>query len=398
MELPLERGMALVQGKNGQGKSNLLEAIYLLAIAKSARASTDREMVRWQPDEGEVYTRVAANVRRNGESLRIQIDLTRPPAQRTGSPSPEGGSGESAHPLADVGGPDGRFLQKHVRVNGVPRRASDLVGQINAVLFTANDLETVYGPPSVRRRYLDILISQLERPYLRALQRYQRIVYQRNHLLKMVRERRSNCDELDFWNDELVSEGKRIMAQRSQTIRMLSELARPIHQELTAGAEELALVYRPSVDIGSEDSEEAFAKRYHDDITARLDREILQGVTLAGPHRDDLQLLINGMSAGAYASRGQSRTTVLSMKLAEAMHMTTQRGQEPVLLLDDVLSELDAARRAQVLERVSGYQQSFITTADADSIEERFLSRMSRFVVRRGCLSKMSATADEDPT
>ena len=368
--------MALVSGANGQGKSNLLEAVYLLAIAKSPRAASDRELVRQQPQGAVTHTRVAARLVRGAESLRVQIDLARLPPQ----------------PVTDVGDPAGPIgegpLQKRYRINGVDRRASDLVGQLNAVLFTASDLEFVYGPPSVRRRYLDILISQLDRDYLRSLQRYQNIVRQRNRLLRMVRLGASRSDELDFWNQQLVTEGQHVTQARRNAVQSLSRLARPAHEELSGGAENLELAYRPSVDAGEDGSAEAFADAFRRGIAERLDREIAQGVTLSGPHRDDVQVLTGGASAASYASRGQVRTAALAIKVAEAAHIAERRGNQPVLLLDDVLSELDAARRAHVLEVISGYEQCIISTADRGSIESRFLAGMTRFVVERGRVSR----------
>ena len=275
-------------------------------------------------------------------------------------------------------------VQKYVRVNGVPRRASDLVGQVMAVMFSADDLQLVYGSPAVRRRYLDILISQLDRRYLRALQRYQRVMAQRNHLLRMIRSGGSRMDELDYWNDELVSEGRYLMLERGRTVRELSRQAGPIHSELTGQGESLELVYRPSVSSDTDDSLEALGEKLHAALHEQRAREIAQGVTLSGPHRDDLQLLIDGVDVGVYASRGQSRTATLAMRLAEAQYLADRRGQRPILLLDDVLSELDAARRNHVLDRVSDYEQCFITTTGADPIEERFLSQMRRVSVRSG--------------
>ena len=369
--------MVLVQGENGQGKSNLLEAIYILAIAKSPRTSADRELVRRQSAREEPYSQVSAVVCRDGEDVRVQIDFMSVP-----TPSEEGGGPENHQ--AQRPEPEGISVQKYIRVNGVPRRASELVGHVNAVMFSAHDLELVYGPPTVRRRYLDIVISQSDTQYLRALQRYHRITYQRNHLLRMVRARRSGIDELGFWDDRLINEGKQITARRLSSVRRLSDLAAPIHQELTGKGESLELLYRPSVPVGADGSEDGLAQSLRRAIEAQREREIAQGVTVTGPHRDDLQLLVDGMDAGAYASRGQSRTAVLAMKLAEARYLTDQRQVEPILLLDDVLSELDAPRRAHVLERVSQYRQCFITTTDPDSVEQRFLSGMRRLVVHRG--------------
>lgn len=320
----------------------------------------------------------------------MQLDFQTALAAPDG-PEPPQGPAQGTHP-------EGMSVQKYVRVNGVPRRASDLVGQVMAVMFSADDLQLVYGSPAVRRRYLDILISQLDRRYLRALQRYQRVMAQRNHLLRMIRSGGSRIDELDYWNDELVSEGRYVMSEREHAVAELSRQAGPIHSELTGQGESLELVYRPSVSIDADDSLEGLGEKLRAALDEQRTREIAQGVTISGPHRDDLQLLIDGVDVGVYASRGQSRTATLAMRLAEAQHLADRRGQRPILLLDDVLSELDSTRRNHVLDRVSDYEQCFITTTGADPIEERFLSRMRRVSVRGGRVEEAGEPgAIEDP-
>ena len=351
--------MVLFQGQNGQGKSNLLEAIYILAIAKSPRVSSDRELIHQQPAPEEAYAQVSATVRRGSEDMRLQMDY-------------QAFSGDAGNSVAAAA----TTVRKGIKVNGVPRRATDLVGQVTAVMFSADDLGLVYGPPTVRRRYLDILISQLDREYLRTLQRYQRVVYQRNHLLRMVREGRSSAEELGFWDDELVREGSYIISERSRTVRTLSDLATTTHRELTGGVEQLEIIYLPSFAIDVDGPAEAVADAFRDSIETRSEREVAQGATLSGPHRDDLQIRVNDMEAGAFASRGQSRTAVLAMRLAEAGYLARERANEPIVLLDDVLSELDTARRAHVLDRAAAYEQCFITATDLEHIDDRFLSRM----------------------
>ena len=371
LELELAPGIVLLQGGNAQGKSNLLEALYVLAIAKSYRATSERELVRHAPPGQPLQSQVAAEARRSDGSVRVQVDLT-----------VEG----SAHQDSDGAvGPldDSSPVRKQVRVNGLRRRASDLVGEINAVIFEAGDLDIVLGAPSVRRRYMDILISQLDQAYLRALQRYQRVVTQRNYLLKSVREGRAQASELDFWDGELVEAGGYIVNRRRETVAALSGLAAPIHADL-AGGETLAIAYDPSGGIAVDGPE----KRIRDGLSGLLEerrpRDIGQGVTSGGPHRDDLRLTLGGLDAGLYASRGQSRTAALAMKLAEAAYLRSVRGEEPVLLLDDVFSELDERRRLHVLEAAAGYEQSFITTSDPGQIDRSFLDRMARFVVEAG--------------
>ena len=362
--------MVLLQGANGVGKSNLIEALYLLAIAKSLRASSDRELVRWRPAAEGAHAQVAAVVHRDSERLRVQVDLM-------GAPPPDDG------PAADGPAP-ATSVQKYVRVNGAPRRTSDLVGEVNAVMFSAQDLQLVYGPPSLRRRYLDILISQLDRRYLRALQSYHRTVEQRNHLLKSVRERRSDPDELGFWDGQVVETGKYIMSRRAGILTSLSESAASIYSQLSGDGEALALDYLPSVEVGPGPAEEDVARSLELALAEGRPRELAQGHTTFGPHRDDISVLLGGMEAGLYASRGQSRSAVLAMKLAEAGLLRDERGQGPVLLLDDLLSELDSERRYRVLDQAAKYEQCFVTTADADTIDGRLLSGMSRFVVREG--------------
>ena len=375
MDLDLGPGITLVHGANGQGKSNLLEAVYLLAIAKSPRTSSDRELIRLGSPSESGYSNVSADVRREDGPLRVQLDFqtTYPQSDDPGPAGPTQGS----HP-------EGMTVQKFIRVNGAPRRASDLVGQVMATMFSADDLQLVYGPPTLRRRYLDILISQLNRRYLRSLQRYQRVVVQRNHLLRMMRTGGPRAGEIDYWNDELVTEGGYVAAERARALVELSKRVGPIHGELTGEGETLELVYRPSVPVGVGDSPEAVGDVLRQALDVHRSRETAQGVTLSGPHRDDVQLLIDGVDVGIYASRGQSRTAVLSMRLAEAAYMADCRQQRPILLLDDVLSELDADRRAHVLDRAASYEQCFISTTDADSIGQRYTPHVRRLAVQAG--------------
>ena len=389
LELDLKPGMVLFQGDNGQGKSNLLEAIYMLAVAKSARASTDRELVRRQPVDEETYSRISAIVDRVAEpkedrddsSLRLQIDFSSTPI-----PLEDGSEN-----LGSIGGIS---VQKYIRVNGVPRRASYLVGQLNAVMFTADDLELVYGSPAIRRRYMDILISQLDQQYLRTLQRYQRVLTQRNSLLKAIREGRSHEGELAFWDEQLVSEGEYIIGQRRLCIQELSEMAAPIQQGLSGNGDPFQIIYQPNVSLNDCADQRAIGESIQASLLERRRRELAQGVTVTGPHRDDLVMLLGGMDVEAYASRGQSRTVVLAMKLAEAGYLKARRGQEPILLLDDVLSEVDTQRREHVLDQASQYQQSFLTTADVGNIDQHHLSAMTRYAVKSGTVQPYDGTND----
>ncbi len=362
----MQPGMTLFQGDNGAGKSNLLEAMYLLAVARSPRASNDRELVRRINHKGEFYAQVAGKIERQQDSVDLQINF-----RTMNTPNPAtGGVGMSA--------------QKYFRVNGASRRASTLIGHLNAMMFSADDLEIVYGAPSVRRRYLNILISQTDRAYLSTIQRYERVVRQRNHLLRQIRDGAGRVGELSFWDDELVKEGSEIVSQRLTTVRTLSEGASPIYSDLSDGGESLTIAYKPNVSLPNDMSGEGIAEALREKLAERKGRELARGITVTGPHRDDLALTLDGMEASAFASRGQARTAVLALKLAEGSYLREKRGQEPVILLDDVLSELDAARREQVIGHASQYHQTLITTADADSIFRQLPPNTTRFRVKGG--------------
>jgi len=373
--------LILLEGANGQGKSNLLEAAYLLAIAKSNRASMDREMVRSEARIGpQPHAQILAHLTLADGDVRLQVDF-----------SPSGNSG-NPHSEAETATSEAAIFHKSFRVNGVGRRASSVVGVLNAVMFGAEDLELVYGTPSIRRRYLDILISQLDDRYLRSLQRYHKILAQRNHLLKRIRHRSASPDELQFWDVELIAEASFIIEQRANTLASLNDIVAPLHSELAGVDDMLELVYRPSIDIPQEVTVDVAAEILTEGLADERSREIAQGFTILGPHRDDVEPQIAGMQASAYASRGQVRTVVLAMKLAEAEHLKRRRGQEPVLLLDDVLSELDSGRRNLVLDKAATYQQCFITTAEPDIIRPERLSQMHRFDVKLGSVKAISIT------
>lgn len=277
-------------------------------------------------------------------------------------------------------------MQRRVRINGLARRALDLIGQMNVVLFSTQDIDLVDGAPALRRRYLDLTNSQLDPRYLRSLQHYNRVVLQRNHLLRLIREGRARAAELEFWDHELVDAGSYLIWKRQRSILGLTQRAWAIHSALTAGAEGLRVLYQPSLGLEPEGEwpQEELRGRYIGMLGRMQSREVEAGMSLLGPHRDDLQFLVDGIDMRVYGSRGQQRTIALSLRLAEADFMRQERGDQPILLLDDVLSELDARRRAYLLHNLNPYQQVFITTTDLDRFEAAFLSNASCFKVKGG--------------
>ncbi|MEK7814869.1 MAG: DNA replication/repair protein RecF [Chloroflexota bacterium] len=367
LELELPSGVVVFWGDNAQGKTTLLEAVYLLAIARSFRAENEREVVNFQAAAQLGQAWVGGTIEKQGERLLVYVGYQCLPAP------------DSLH-----GGNDGSAysVRKQIRVSRVRRTAAELVGMVNAVLFSAGDLELVQGPPSGRRRYLDILISQVDPLYLKALQRYHRIVQQRNQLLRMLRDGRAGVEELTFWNDELAREGAAITWRRREAMDALAILGAQQHGELTGGEEHLCLEYRPNVVPG--DSLSDTESRLREALVACHRRELATSATMVGPHRDDFELLVKGVDMGTFASRGQARTLALTLRLAEAAYLASTRGEGPIILLDDVLSETDAHRRRRVLEKATQYQQVLITTTDVEPIRLFFGPSATYFRVESG--------------
>ena len=368
LELDLPPGVMVLLGDNAQGKTNLLEAIYYLATSRSPYTGTDRELVNWLSLEQEPlpYTRLVGRVARGDNSVLLEITV---------SQQAENGS---------------RY-QKQVRLNGVNKRAMDLLGHLNVVLFVPEDVNLVSGSPSLRRRYLDAMLCQIDPHYCRTLAGYNQIVTQRNALLRDMGERGGDPAQLVFWNERLVEHGALLIARRREAIDALDERAQAIHGQLTDGSEHLHLRYMPSVDLG-EPRRLAVAEvqaAYQAQLLSLRQRETAAGMTLAGPHRDEMRFTIDDIDAGVYGSRGQQRTAVLALKLAEVELMHNETGDYPVLLLDDVLSELDAHRRQFLLQRVdNGQQQAIITTTDLQALSPVFLQGCRLWRVEMGRLAE----------
>jgi DNA replication and repair protein RecF len=280
------------------------------------------------------------------------------------------------------------------------------------VLFLPEDIVLVAGSPSGRRRYLDATLCQIDPRYCRTLQKYNRVLTQRNHLLRTLREREGDFDQLLFWDRSLVENGAYLVARRQLVIGELDRLAQAIHLELTGQKEHLRLRYEPSfdpsrppppdyqlpleLDLPSEPGlyqpgtdlsqvAEAFQAQLHEIRR----REILQGMTLIGPQRDDLRFLVGGVDLTTYGSRGQQRTAALALKLAEVKLIAEEVGEQPILLLDDVMSELDDARRGYLMQMIDGAQQAILTTTDLKVYSTEFLSEVTLLQVREGRIEEV---------
>jgi DNA replication and repair protein RecF len=371
--LDLPPGRLLFLGDNAQGKSNLLEAVYLLASGRSVRAGNDAEMIGWAAEAGvQPFTRLEATVERRAGSVQLESIVAGP------SPEP-GASGRTG---------------KRFRVNGIPRRAVDFVGQLRAVLFTADDLDIVSGPPAGRRQFLDVALSQLDRAYYLSLQRYARLMQQRNATLRRIKEGVAGPDELALWDDGFVREGAVLIAARHNAVRALARLVAASHAGLSGAVPEtLDLAYEPQLgdewrgllpeDATPDNVQPVFAAA----LASQRRRETAAGISLVGPHRDDLAIDLNGVAAAAFASRAQIRTATLALRLAEAALLRAANDDPPVLLLDDILSEMDERRRASVLAGLSGFDQAWFTATSGSWLPPEFLATCTVYEVRSGALT-----------
>ncbi|HEY8477643.1 MAG TPA: DNA replication/repair protein RecF [Chloroflexota bacterium] len=369
--LEFDPAITILLGDNAQGKTNLLEAVHILATGKSLRAGSERELVHWLAmREPAPSARLEASVVKQGGETHVEMLLRCETVEN------------------DEGAPT-LSLTKTIRVNGLPRRVVDFIGEVNVVLFTPDDVNLVQGAPAGRRRYLDVLLAQVDHRYLRSLQRYQRVLLQRNHLLRQVRDGKQRADLLEFWDRELVASGGLLLARRASAVARLGELAGLLFRDLAGGHSWLSVAYRCSVDdeeangLAAPHDEESYQRRFAKRLQRVRSREVAQGVSLVGPHRDDLTLLVDDVDVGTYGSRGQQRLVALALKMAELEFLREETGEPPILLLDDVLSELDAARRSFVLSAL-GASQTMITTTDLAPFEPSFRERARIYRVQAG--------------
>lgn len=379
LELSLPPGVSVFAGQNAQGKTNVLEAVYLLATLRSPRTESDAELVAWNTIAAESGpARIKGTVTRNAGAFEVELQLL-----GRGDPSPDP---ETPTPVSAA--------SRRIRVNGLPRKAGEAAGILNAVFFSTLDIDLITGSPSVRRRYIDLTLTQVDARYRENLAEYAKVMPQRNALLKLVQERRANAGELDFWDARLARSGAYITSARARAILELDRLAQVEEEALTSGGEVLTIRYLPRI-AGSDAGALADAAAAEDLLTRALEagrrRDIDSGMTLTGPHRDDLELLVGGVSAGAFGSRAQQRTAALALRLAEARLLEGRTGEPPVLLLDDILSEMDATRRASVLSRIDDTRQVLITTAEPEVFAPEFMAAARQFLVQAGTVTLAGA-------
>ena len=328
-------GVHIFTGNNAQGKTNLLEALFLAVLGKSFRAGNDDELIHWGLQSAKIDVDFCNLV----ASHSLKLDLFR--------------DGTRKNLL------DGQSIKKR-----------DIVGYLNAVLFFPEDLWLIKGSPAGRRRFIDFMISQVDRKYYLDFIKFNRIVLQRNHLLKKINQQAAKGKLLDLWDEQLITLADIIFQRRNEVLRRVSELAGQIYAKITSGVEKFSAYY--SV-YGQETTE---GQSYHDwyakRVLERREYDIRRGTTELGPHKDDIVFLIDEHEAKFFASQGQQRTAVLSLKLAEIEMMKQVTGEYPILLLDDVLSELDGLRRERLIQAIDGKIQTFMTGTEKAIGLEKF--------------------------
>ena len=323
-----DRGTNILIGDNAQGKTNILEAIYVAATTKSHKGSKDAEMIHFEREEGHIRL----ILEKNGVSTRIDMHLR-------------------------------KNKSKGIAVDGNKlKKAADLLGLCNVVLFSPEDLSIIKDGPSERRRFVDMELCQLDSFYLYNLNNYNKIVNQRNKLLKDMIMNSSLQETLSIWDMQLVSFGSKMIERRILFVEQLNEIIYEIHRKLTGGREEIRIVYEPNVSM--EDFERKLKTSQMRDIKAKI--------TSVGPHRDDFCFMVDGIDIRKYGSQGQQRTAALSLKLAEIELVKKITGDTPILLLDDVLSELDCKRQNQLLGSIGEIQTIITCTGMEEFVNNRF--------------------------
>lgn len=339
-------------GFNAQGKTNLLESIYFLATGHSHRSNKDQELIYW----GMPYFQIKGLTSRRNSQTNLEVTY----------------------------GVNG---QKLLKIEGIKQsRLPDYLGNLSVVLFSPEDLSIVKGGPKERRRFLDIEISQISKSYAYLLIQYYKTLGQRNSLLKSFRNAQYNNNQLEVWDFQLIDVGSKILKKRLEMVKKLALLAKSKQQLLTAGKEHLEIKYFSSLPVKPDFSVAEIADRYRSKLKELRQEELHRVSTLVGPHRDDLVFYINGIDARLFGSQGQQRTIALSLKLAELDLIFGETGEYPVLLLDDVLSELDNLRRHYLLSTVKQKIQTFVTTTNLEYIDEQILKEAKVYRVDEGKL------------
>ncbi|RTR26060.1 DNA replication/repair protein RecF [Robertmurraya yapensis] len=354
-EIPFDNKVNVILGENAQGKTNVMESIYVLAMAKSHRTSNDKDLICWD----EEYAKIEGRVKKRHGSIPMELVISK--------------------------------KGKKAKVNHIEQqKLSQYIGNMNVVMFAPEDLHLVKGSPQVRRRFIDMEIGQVSPVYLHDIGQYQKILQQRNHYLKLLQlKKQTDMTMLDILTEQFIETAVKIISKRFEFLELLEKWAIPIHKGISRDLETLKIHYKPSVDVSEEQVLSKMVEVFEEKYAKTKVREIERGVTLFGPHRDDLLFHVNNRDVQTFGSQGQQRTTALSLKLAEIELIRSEIDEYPILLLDDVLSELDDYRQSHLLNTIQGKVQTFVTTTSVDGIDHQTLKEASTFKVETGRIEKL---------
>ncbi len=351
LDLKFNSKLIFFVGPNGQGKTNIIEAIYFSCTGRSHRTSKEKDLINWDEDKA----LVKSYVRKQGSSSEISIYLN-------------------------------KNEKKTVNINGTQtKRLGELMGHLNSVIFSPEDLKLVKDGPIERRRFMDMEISQINPRYFYCLQRYNRVLSHRNNLLKEIQRNGSLSKTLPIWNEQLAEAGSYIINKRIKFVNSLQNISREIHKKISCNSEDLSIVYKTSIPFKTADKKD-IRESFLRELENREETDIKRGTTSRGCHRDDMGITINGADVRSFGSQGQVRTTVLSLKLSELEFMYNETGEYPLLLLDDVMSELDPVRQQMLLEYI-GRVQTFISTTDLEQLPKSLISQSEKFYIKKGALA-----------
>ncbi|ASN03789.1 DNA replication/repair protein RecF [Virgibacillus necropolis] len=350
LNLSFDDKVNVIIGENAQGKTNLMEAIYVLAFTKSHRTPREKELIQWEKE----YAKIEGTITKRNQSFPVEIIL-----------STKGKKAKLNH------------LEQ--------KRLSDYIGALNVVMFAPEDLTLVKGPPQIRRRFIDMELGQIQPRYIYHLGQYQKVLKQRNHLLKqMQRNQKQDPAVLRVLTEQLIEHATTLLERRFAFLDLLRKWADPVHHQISRGLEKLEINYAATIEVSEEANKATIETRYLAKFQEIEAKEIERGTTLIGPHRDDLLFYVNKRNVQTYGSQGQQRTTALSMKLAEIELIHNEVGEYPILLLDDVLSELDDYRQSHLLNTIQGKVQTFVSTTSVDGINHNTLKKAELFRVNNG--------------
>lgn len=388
LDMDLPGKILLLEGNNAQGKTSLLEAIYFLATFTSLHAQNDRQLINFLAGQNSLAVgRLVASFSRADKEVHMEVRL-----------------------IQELSGSGGTRMRKEVLVDGVKTTPNRAVGCFTSVIFLPQMTRIIEGGPEERRRYLNLCIAQSEPSYTQILADYNQALTQRNALLKQLNERGGDEKQLDFWDQLLTSKGAVLIQARINAIEELGDIAIRIHEKLTGSKEVIRLFYQPSYDPISKPEGQFFLPlqtkiqrtgipltEIQQGFAARLAEirreEIIRGVTTIGPHRDEFRVQCNGIDLTDFGSRGQIRTALISLKLAEVDWLKNKTGEWPVLLLDEILAELDEERRNYLIDYLQNVEQAVITSTDMDLFPAGFSSKCERWLVQQGNISRLAAEA-----